>query len=70
MQPTLQLVGDGGLAEQVWRTALEQARERMLANELIAEDEFTEGMALLDDPSFVDVAMVLISAWGRREPAP
>ena len=70
MQPTLQLVGDGGVAEQVWRTALEQARERMLANELISEDDFAEGMGLLDDPSFVDVAMVLVSAWGRREPQP
>jgi SAM-dependent methyltransferase len=70
MQPTLQLVGDGGVAEQVWRTALEQAREQMIANELIRQDDFAEGMALLDDPSFVDVAMVLISTWGRRPIAP
>jgi SAM-dependent methyltransferase len=66
MQPTPQLVGDGGVAEQVWRTALEQARDQMLAHGLISEEDFAEGLALLDDPSFVDVAMVLVSAWGRR----
>jgi SAM-dependent methyltransferase len=70
MQPTLQLVGDGGIAEQVWRTALEQAREQMISNELISEDDFAHGLALLNEPSFVDVAMVLISTWGRRGPAP
>ena len=70
MQPTLQLVGDGGVAEQVWRTALEQAHDQMLANGLISKDDFAEGLALLDDPSFVDVAMVLVSAWGRRAVAP
>ena len=66
MQPTPQLVGDGGVAEQVWRTALERARGQMIAHELIGETDFAQGIALLDDPSFVDVAMVLISAWGRR----
>jgi SAM-dependent methyltransferase len=66
MKPTLQVIGDGGVAEQVWRTAFDQARDRMIALELISEEEFTRGVALLDDPSFVDLAMVLISAWGRR----
>src|SRR5215211_5938531 len=66
MQPTLQLVGDGGIAEQVWRTALGQAHERMVALELIREEDFAAGVALLNDPAFVDVAMVLVSAWGRR----
>jgi SAM-dependent methyltransferase len=66
MQPTVQAIGDGGVAEQVWRTAFDQARERMIALELISEEEFGRGVALLDDPSFVDLAMVLISAWGRR----
>ena len=70
MQHTLQVVGDRGPAEQVWRTALEQARERMIAQELITEEDFARGVALLDDPSFVDVAMVLVSAWGRRPVAP
>jgi ubiquinone/menaquinone biosynthesis C-methylase UbiE len=70
MQPTVQLVGDGGAAEQVWRTAFDQARDQMIALELISEEEFAAGVALLDDPSFVDVAMVLISAWGRRAAAP
>ena len=70
MRPTLQLVGDGGVAEQVWRTALEQAHDQMLAHRLISKDDFAEGLALLDDPSFVDFAMVLVSAWGRRPVGP
>jgi SAM-dependent methyltransferase len=66
MQPTLQVVGDGGVVEQVWRTAFDQARDRMIALELISEEEFARGVALFDEPSFVELAMVLISAWGRR----
>lgn len=69
MRPTLQLVGDGGPAEHVWRTAFGQARDRMIALGLIGEDEFEAGVALFDDPSFVDLALMLVSAWGRR-PAP
>jgi SAM-dependent methyltransferase len=69
MRPTLQLVGDGGPAEQVWRTAFEQARERMVGLELISEKDFNAGVALFADPSFLDVALVLMSVWGRR-PAP
>jgi SAM-dependent methyltransferase len=66
MQPTLQVVGDGGAADQAWRTTLGQASERMLELDLISEEELERGVGLLDDPSFVDLVMVLISAWGRR----
>jgi SAM-dependent methyltransferase len=61
-----QFVGDGGAAEEIWRTALAQSRDRMVELGLLTEEEFAEGMALLDDPSFVDVAMLLVSAWGRK----
>jgi hypothetical protein len=67
---TPQLVGDGGPVEAIWRTALERSRERMLDLRLITEQEFAEGLALLGDPSFVKVAMLLISAWGRRPAEP
>jgi ubiquinone/menaquinone biosynthesis C-methylase UbiE len=66
---TPQLVGDGGAADAIWRTALEQAREQMLRLRLLTEHELEAGFALLDDASFLELAMLLISTWGRK-PAP
>jgi hypothetical protein len=38
----------------------------MLELRLITEKDFASGMALFDDPSFVEVAMLLISVWARK----
>jgi SAM-dependent methyltransferase len=63
---TSQLVGDGGPAEAIWRTAFAQARDQLLSLELISEQDLDSGLALFDEPQFLDGAMLMIAAWGRR----
>lgn len=64
-----QFVGDGGDSEWIWRAAVDQARDRMLALRLISGKELAARIALFDDPSFVDVATILVSAWARKPAA-
>jgi len=63
---TSQLVGDGGPAEAIWRTAIAQARAEMLGLDLISEPELHAGLALFDSPGLLEIAMLVISAWDRR----
>ena len=38
----------------------------MLGLDLISEQELHAGLALFDSPGFLEIAMLVISAWGRR----
>jgi SAM-dependent methyltransferase len=66
---SLDHVGDGGPGEEFWRAFLNQLRPALTGSGLIGEAGFEAGMAVFDDPSFVDVAGAMVSAWGRS-PAP
>lgn len=61
-----QLVGDGGDGEAIWRAALGQSRAFMVEQGLIGDGELAAGLALLDEPSFLDVVMALVSGWGQK----
>ena len=41
----------------------------MLGLRLISGEELAARIALFDDPSFVDVATILVSAWARKPAA-
>lgn len=66
MRLSAHYVGDGGLGEEIWRIFLEQARAGILEHGLLSESEFAEGLALFDDPAFVEAAVVFVAAWARR----
>ncbi|MFG2007383.1 class I SAM-dependent methyltransferase [Spirillospora sp. NPDC048911] len=59
-------VGDGSAAERFWRVFLDQLRPALVERDLITAGELDAALALFDDPSFVDVAQALVSAWGRQ----
>ena len=58
-------VGDGGPAEEFWRAFLTQVRPVLTAQGLLTHEEIDGALALFDEPSFVDTAECLMSAWGR-----
>jgi len=43
-----------------------QSREEMLATGIITESEFDEILVLLDDPEWIRISPLMISAWGRK----
>ena len=60
-----QLRGGSPLAE-FWRRTFGEVRESIIAAGHLDDDEFDAGMALFDDPTFIDLALGLISVWGQR----
>jgi SAM-dependent methyltransferase len=50
----------------VWRLALSQLREPMLASGLVTSADIDAGIALCHDPSFAFVSPIVMAAWGRR----
>ncbi|WP_369354995.1 trans-aconitate 2-methyltransferase [Streptomyces sp. cg2] len=56
----------GGLDKDRWRPLISQAAPALLAEGLVTEGDLGEFSALLDDPAFIDIPQVTISAWGRR----
>jgi hypothetical protein len=41
----------------------------LTGNGFLSKAELAEGLALLDDPSFVDMPLATVSDWGRRPPS-
>ncbi|KAA8886243.1 methyltransferase domain-containing protein [Nocardia colli] len=66
MRVTPQYVGDGGFGEDIWRVALLQTRSAILDAGLLTAAEFAEGLALFDDVAFLDMAVAMMSVWGRK----
>jgi SAM-dependent methyltransferase len=53
----------------VFRANLQQTGDQALNAGLIAADDLTTSLGVLDDPGFTFAMPLLISAWGRRQPA-
>ncbi|WP_030064134.1 class I SAM-dependent methyltransferase [Streptomyces natalensis] len=56
----------GGLDKDRWRPVIAQAAPALLAEGLVTEADLSEFSGLLDDPAFIDIPQVTVSAWGRR----
>ncbi|MGD3109637.1 class I SAM-dependent methyltransferase [Streptomyces sp. YGL11-2] len=56
----------GGLDKDRWRPLIAQAAPALLAEGLVTEADLNEFAGLLDDPAFIDIPQVTVSAWGRR----
>ncbi|MEK2479197.1 class I SAM-dependent methyltransferase [Streptomyces noursei] len=56
----------GGLDKDRWRPLIAQAAPALLAEGLVTETDLGEFSALLDDPAFIDIPQITVSAWGRR----
>ncbi|MFF3920210.1 class I SAM-dependent methyltransferase [Streptomyces sp. NPDC001852] len=57
----------GGLAKDRWRPLIERAAPALLASGLVSDADLGAFTELLEDPTFVDIPQMTISAWGRRE---
>jgi hypothetical protein len=53
----------------VFRANLQQTGDQAVDAGLITTDDLTTSLRVLDDPSFTFAMPLLISAWGRRQPA-
>jgi SAM-dependent methyltransferase len=62
-------VGDGSPGDAWFRVMMAQAAPVLTRTGLLSEAELETGLALLDDPSFVDMTLATVSAWGRRPPS-
>jgi SAM-dependent methyltransferase len=58
--------GAGSKGQVLGRLTLMQLREPMIEAGLTTQPEFDALMALLDDPRFAFMTMVVMAAWGRR----
>ncbi|MEU7166303.1 class I SAM-dependent methyltransferase [Streptomyces morookaense] len=60
------LVGPGGNADRLLRLTLEQTGPAMTAQNLIRRQDLTDCARLLDQDAYIDLAFLIVSAWGRR----
>ncbi|MDH6126346.1 methyltransferase domain-containing protein [Kitasatospora sp. GP82] len=63
------LVGDGGAVDDFMRLFFEQAGPELIERNRVTSEQLAEGLALLDDPRFLDIAHCYLIAWGRRPSA-
>ncbi|MDH6580590.1 class I SAM-dependent methyltransferase [Kitasatospora sp. MAP5-34] len=64
LQPMI--VGDGGAVDAFMRLFFDQVGPSLIDQKRVTSDQLAEGLALLDDPQFLDIAHSLLIAWGRR----
>ncbi|MGK4584745.1 class I SAM-dependent methyltransferase [Kitasatospora sp. HPMI-4] len=64
LQPLI--VGDGGAADAFMRLFFEQVGPGLVGQNRLTADQLAEGLALLDDPRFLDVTHTYLVGWGRR----
>lgn len=55
----------GGLATDRWAPLIKQAGPLLVADGLIDDGDLNQFFALLQDPTFLDIPQVTISAWGQ-----
>jgi SAM-dependent methyltransferase len=60
--------GQGNPWDEMWRVTADQVAPTAIQQGFLTEDEVAAGLALFDDPSFIDVGFAFVSAWGRRPP--
>jgi SAM-dependent methyltransferase len=60
------IVRGGTLPAEVWRLTAEQVRPRIIAGGYLSEDEMTQVLALLADPSFAWMEGLVMATWGRK----
>ncbi|MBW1599085.1 bifunctional 2-polyprenyl-6-hydroxyphenol methylase/3-demethylubiquinol 3-O-methyltransferase UbiG [Streptomyces sp. JJ38] len=60
----------GSAGAEFYRHTFRRLREPLLAGGLVGEEELGQVLADLADPGFVTLSAPLVSAWGRRGPAP
>jgi SAM-dependent methyltransferase len=60
------IVRGGTPAAEVWRLTAEQVRPRIIASGYLSEDEMTQVLALLTDPSFAWMEGLVMATWGRK----
>ncbi|GAA3081794.1 hypothetical protein GCM10020000_79650 [Streptomyces olivoverticillatus] len=56
----------GGLGKDRWAPLIAQAGPSLIADGLITQADLAQFTRLLQDPAFIDIPQVTISAWGRR----
>jgi SAM-dependent methyltransferase len=67
MSVSMKTVGDGSAGDLAYRMTLAQSRDEMIRRGLLTEAEYIAGIALLDEPSVIDL-FANVAAWGRRPP--
>jgi SAM-dependent methyltransferase len=58
----------GCLDKDRWLPLINQVGPSLVADGLITETDLSQFFDLLNDPTFVDIPQITISAWGRRPP--
>lgn len=66
MSAAAQACGNGGLDDEFWKTFLAQLGPAFVESGKLTDQELADGLAMIDDPAFVDIPVAFISAWGRR----
>ncbi|MGH3853504.1 MAG: class I SAM-dependent methyltransferase [Pseudonocardiaceae bacterium] len=69
MSVSVQHVGDGSPDDAFYRMSMAQLRSGLVGRGLLSEDQYTAGIAPLDDPAVLDALFANVAAWGRRPPS-
>ncbi len=59
------MVRGGSPTAEVWRLTAEQVSERIVASDLLTQEEMTRVISLLADPAFVWMEGLIMATWGR-----
>jgi SAM-dependent methyltransferase len=62
-----QLINGGDAEAQWWRLNLEQSRSAMIDAGLVTDADFEAAYEELASPTFHDLSLAVLTAWGRRE---
>ncbi|MFF5563924.1 class I SAM-dependent methyltransferase [Streptomyces sp. NPDC012623] len=62
----IQVVHAGGTEARWWRMNLERSREAMVAHGDVCHDDFEAAYQEMETPGFHDLALTVMTAWGRR----
>jgi len=60
--------GQGSPWDEAWRVSVAQVAPTAVEQGFLTEADVAAGLAILDDPTFIDIGFAFLSAWGRRPP--
>jgi SAM-dependent methyltransferase len=58
--------GQGNPWDEMWRVTAAQIAPAAIEHGFLTKEDMAAGLALFDDPTFIDVGFAFVSAWGRR----
>lgn len=60
--------GQGSPWDEAWRVLVAQVAPTAIEQGLLTDEDVAAGLAVLDDPTFIEIGFAFVSVWGRKPP--